>query len=131
MARYKMKDTWEDELFDEIQIGDTIYYENEMLNELYEGEDKKEPINLKDINEKDNFIQAFRDYTFNRTENTWIEGGNWDHENWGGMLPSKLWIDSVTSKNPVLVTRIDGHMALSNSAALKAAGINKLTRNPP
>jgi hypothetical protein len=29
MARYKMKDTWEDELFDEIQIGDTIYYENE------------------------------------------------------------------------------------------------------
>ena len=88
-------------------------------------------INLKEINEKDRFIQAFRDYTFNKTDNSWIEGGNWDHENWGGMLPSKSWIDSITSKNPVLVTRIDGHMALSNSAALKAAGINKFTPNPP
>ena len=40
-------------------------------------------INLKEINEKDKFIQAFRDYTFNKTDNSWIEGGNWDHENWG------------------------------------------------
>ena len=71
-------------------------------------------INLKEINDKDRFIQAFRDYTFNKTDNSWIEGGNWDHENWGGMLPSKSWIDSITLKNPVLVTRIDGHMALSN-----------------
>ena len=47
------------------------------------------------------------------------------------MLPSKSWIDSVTLNNPVLVTRIDGHMALSNSIALKKAGINRFTPNPP
>ena len=79
---------------------------------------KKRSINLKEINDKDRFIQAFRDYTLNKTDNSWIEGGNWDHENWGGMLPSKSWIDSITLKNPVLVTRIDGHMALSNSCLL-------------
>ncbi|MGH7663714.1 MAG: amidohydrolase [Gemmatimonadaceae bacterium] len=54
---------------------------------------------------------------------TWITGGDWDHENWGGELPRRDWIDSVTPDNPVWVARLDGHMALANSAALEAAGV--------
>ena len=88
-------------------------------------------INLKNINDKSTFIDTFKNYVNKVVSDFWIEGGNWDHENWGGVMPSKSWIDSVTLKNPVLVTRIDGHMALSNSIALKKAGINKLTPNPP
>ena len=34
------------------------------------------------------------------------------------------WIDSVTPNNPVFVNRLDGHMGLANSAALRAAGIS-------
>src|SRR5262249_24389159 len=53
----------------------------------------------------------------------WIQGGDWDHTLWGGELPDRNWIDSVTPANPVWINRLDGHMGLANSAAMKAAGI--------
>jgi predicted amidohydrolase YtcJ len=59
----------------------------------------------------------------------WIIGGRWDNTNWGGELPDKTWIDAVSPDNPVWVDRVDGHMALANSAALRAAGITKDTKD--
>jgi predicted amidohydrolase YtcJ len=53
----------------------------------------------------------------------WITHGNWDHELWGATLPSRQWIDKLTGDTPVFVVRLDGHMGLANSAALKRAGI--------
>ena len=50
--------------------------------------------------------------------------GNWDHENWGGELPRRDWIDAVTPNNPVWINRLDGHMALANSLALENAGVD-------
>ncbi len=61
---------------------------------------------------------------------TWITGGDWDHELWGGELPRKEWVDSLTPDNPVFVNRLDGHMSLANSAALRAAGIDQGGRTP-
>jgi predicted amidohydrolase YtcJ len=62
----------------------------------------------------------------------WIEGGDWDHENWpGAALPTKELIDAVTPDNPVAVERLDGHMILANSLALKKAGVTKDTPDPP
>ena len=40
-------------------------------------------------------------------------------------------IDAVTPDNPVLIDRLDGHMALANSLALKLAGVNKDTPEVP
>lgn len=61
----------------------------------------------------------------------WITGGDWDHEAWpGARLPTKELIDPVTSKTPVFVSRLDGHMSLANSLALRLAGITKATPNP-
>jgi len=54
----------------------------------------------------------------------WILNGDWDHQNWGGELPSREWIDAVTPENPVWITRLDGHMGLANSLALKLAGVD-------
>ncbi|HZN97064.1 MAG TPA: amidohydrolase, partial [Gemmatimonadales bacterium] len=55
---------------------------------------------------------------------------DWDHERWPGTpLPERSWIDSVTPNNPVLVSRLDGHMALANSAALRLAGMDRSTRD--
>jgi len=76
------------------------------------------------------FINAFREYIPNINNGLWLQGGNWDHENWGGALPNKSWIDSLTNNNPVLVSRVDGHMALANSKALEEANINENTPNP-
>ncbi|CAN7545095.1 amidohydrolase family protein [Phenylobacterium sp. LjRoot225] len=60
----------------------------------------------------------------------WILQGNWDHELWNGRLPRRDWIDAVTGDTPVFVLRLDGHMGLANSAALKLAGIDAATADP-
>jgi predicted amidohydrolase YtcJ len=60
----------------------------------------------------------------------WMTGGTWDHEAWGGELPRRDWIDSVTPTTPVFVSRLDGHMALANSRALELAGVTRDTPDP-
>ena len=47
------------------------------------------------------------------------------HQLWGGELPRRDWIDAITPDHPVWVNRLDGHMALANSAALKAVGLTR------
>ncbi len=62
----------------------------------------------------------------------WITGGNWDHENWTpARLPTRELIDDATRDWPVMIKRLDGHMSLANSLALKLAGVNKDTKNVP
>jgi predicted amidohydrolase YtcJ len=61
----------------------------------------------------------------------WMQGGTWDHELWGGELPRRDWIDSVTGETPVFVSRLDGHMALANGRTLELAGITAATADPP
>lgn len=60
----------------------------------------------------------------------WITGGTWDHELWGGELPQRAWVDSLTPDSPVFVSRLDGHMALANSKAIELAGITASTPDP-
>lgn len=88
-------------------------------------------INLRDASSKEEFIQTVRDYVANVKSGTWIQGGDWDHEMWGGELPSKEWIDPFTSDIPMLLGRLDGHMAMANSKALELAGVTKDTSDPP
>ncbi|MEK7678022.1 MAG: amidohydrolase [Verrucomicrobiota bacterium] len=62
----------------------------------------------------------------------WITGGDWDHERWpDASLPTKELIDPVTTETPVFVSRLDGHMALANSLAMKLAGVTRETKDPP
>ncbi len=63
-------------------------------------------------------------------QGSWILGGDWDHENWpGSPLPTKDMIDAVTPEHPVFVNRLDGHMALANSLALRLARVTKDTQD--
>ena len=55
---------------------------------------------------------------------TWVTGRGWDHELFPDKrLPTKVDIDDISPNNPVLITRICGHIALLNSAAIEATGI--------
>lgn len=61
----------------------------------------------------------------------WLTGGNWDHTLWAGKtLPTRQDLDKVTGDHPTFLGRIDGHIAIANTAALKAAGITGTTRPP-
>jgi len=62
----------------------------------------------------------------------WIVNGEWDHQRFDPPeLPRKEWIDAAAPANPVFVHRLDQHMALANSLALKLAGITRDTPAPP
>jgi predicted amidohydrolase YtcJ len=78
------------------------------------------------------FRRRIAEFAASAPPGRWITGGDWDHENWTpSHLPSRQWIDEVTRQHPVFVTRLDGHMALANSLALKLAGITRETPDPP
>ena len=89
-------------------------------------------VDLRPANSPAEFIATLKAFAAERRPGEWILGGDWDHERWeGAPLPRRDWIDSVSPNNPVFVQRLDGHMALANSAALRAAGITRSTRDIP
>ena len=60
---------------------------------------------------------------------TWILEGNWDHEAWPSKRePTRALVDPVTPEHPAFVQRLDGHMGLANSLALRLAGITRDTK---
>jgi predicted amidohydrolase YtcJ len=61
----------------------------------------------------------------------WIQGRGWDHTLWAEQkTPVRSDIDSVTGDHPAIFNRVDGHIAIANTAALKAAGITAQTPDP-
>ena len=85
-------------------------------------------VDLRDAATPAEFIQRLKTYAKTLKPGEWITGGDWDHERWAGApLPRRDWIDSVTPNNPVFVNRLDGHMGLANSLALKAARVSAAT----
>ncbi len=97
---------------------------------FFEGGFALASVDLRSANSPEEFSKRIANYAKKNQEGRWILNGNWDHENWGGVLPNKKWIDDSTQGKPVFVIRIDGHMALANSAALALAGITKHTKSP-
>ena len=87
-------------------------------------------IDLRPAQTPDEFIATVRDYVTDLPAGRWITNGDWDHEAWGGTLPTRAWIDSLTADHFVFVSRLDGHMALVNTPVLEAAGITKDTPDP-
>ena len=87
-------------------------------------------VDLRKAKSKQGFISILKEFCQQHNDDRWILGGDWDHEAWGGELPSRSWIDSVTGNHPLFVNRYDGHMALANSKALQLAGVNKETKVP-
>jgi hypothetical protein len=61
----------------------------------------------------------------------WIIGDGWDHTLWPDQkLPTRQEMDAVTNGHPAIFVRVDGHIAVANSAALQTAGITAQTAPP-
>ena len=61
----------------------------------------------------------------------WLTGGGWDHTLWAEKkLPTRQDIDAAAGSHPAILTRVDGHIAIADSAALAAAGITSATQAP-
>jgi predicted amidohydrolase YtcJ len=61
----------------------------------------------------------------------WIVGRGWDQNDWPVQeFPTFAALDAAVPDHPVFLTRVDGHAALANSAAMRAAGITAATKDP-
>jgi len=97
---------------------------------LFDGGAGLASVDLRDASTPEEFSRRIVAHAAALPDERWILIGNWDHELWGGELPRKEWIDAGTQDVPVFVMRLDGHMALANSAALKLAGIDRASVAP-
>jgi predicted amidohydrolase YtcJ len=89
-------------------------------------------VDLRDANSPQEFAARIKTFAEKLPKGRWVTGGDWDHERWpDAKLPTKELIDSFTAETPVFVNRLDGHMALANSLALKLAGVTRETVDPP
>jgi predicted amidohydrolase YtcJ len=88
-------------------------------------------VDLRDANTPKEFADRIQSFAAKLPKGRWVTGGDWDHERWPDTkLPTKDLIDSFTPDTPVFVSRLDGHMALANSLALKLAGVTRETQDP-
>src|ERR1035438_918005 len=89
-------------------------------------------VDLRDASSPEEMARRLGAYTQNGPTRRWILGDDSDHEKWpSAPLPTKEMIDAATPDHPVWVNRLDGHMVLANSVALKLAGVTKETKDPP
>jgi len=88
-------------------------------------------VDLRDARDEQDFVRRIAAHVRTLPKGTWIQEGNWDHETWPSKtLPTRALIDAVTPDHPVFVQRLDGHMALANSLALRLAGVTRESRDP-
>ena len=89
-------------------------------------------VQLNDVTTRQEFVRRVAASARELKYGEWVLGRGWDHEKLpGARLPTRDWIDDVTPDNPVWLGRYDGHMGLANSAALKIAGVDRNTPDPP
>ena len=67
----------------------------------------------------------------NAEEAVWLSGGGWDETLWAeNRLPTRHDLDRVTGKHPAVFARIDVHVSIANSAALRLSGVDRHTVAP-
>jgi predicted amidohydrolase YtcJ len=78
------------------------------------------------------FQKRIRDRLTDYQPGEWISANGWDHTLWPEKkFPTRQDLDAVSTKNPIIAGRIDGHVAAVNSLALWLAGITAKTPDPP
>jgi hypothetical protein len=88
-------------------------------------------VDLRSCRDEEEMARRVGEYARTLPKGAWIVEGNWDHEAWPGhRLPTRKRLDAVTPDHPVFVSRLDGHMALANSLALRLAGVTRDTKDP-
>ncbi len=77
------------------------------------------------------FQQRIRENIKDRAPGEWITGFGWDQTLWAGRRdPTREDLDAVSTAYPMFFARVDGHVAVANSLALKLAGVTQDTAEP-
>lgn len=104
---------------------------NDAHTHLASGGMAKLTVNLEGSTSLAEFQQRIRKALKNYKPGEWITGRGWDHTLWPvKVFPTRWDLDAVSKDHPMIFGRVDGHVAVANSLALKIAGITKDTPDP-
>jgi predicted amidohydrolase YtcJ len=78
----------------------------------------------------DEIKETIRVWAAAHPERQWITGRGWYYQPFNGAMPTRQMLDALVPDRPAYLIAYDGHTGWANSAALKAAGITRRTRNP-
>ena len=88
-------------------------------------------VNLRPAADERDFTRRLAEHVKTLSAGRWVLGGYWDHEAWPSKaLPTRALLDAVTPDHPVFVQRLDGHMGVANSLAMRLAGVTRDTPAP-
>jgi predicted amidohydrolase YtcJ len=88
-------------------------------------------LDLDGVESLSQMLARIAEFTRTLPSGHWITGGRWDQTLWTDKsLPTRQQLDAVTAGHPAFLVRVDGHIAIANTAALRAAGITSNTKLP-
>jgi predicted amidohydrolase YtcJ len=77
-------------------------------------------------------LRRVEQYAAANPASRWLLGRGWNQVLWEGReFPRAADLDRVVRDRPVVLSRIDGHAIWVNTAALRIAGIDAQTKDPP
>ncbi|MBA2463717.1 MAG: amidohydrolase [Nocardioidaceae bacterium] len=85
---------------------------------------------LSTLDTREEYVAAVADYGEAQRHTEWISGGGWAMPAFGPAGPRAADLDAVVGDRPVFLPNRDHHGAWVNSAALRAAGIDRDTPDP-
>lgn len=99
---------------------------------FYEWALKRQGVKLDDVSCLEELLARVRQTVHSRPPDQWIMGQGWNETDWTEPhMPTREALDRAAPNHPVLLWRCDLHLAAANSAALKLAGIEADTPDPP
>ncbi|MDQ3696869.1 MAG: amidohydrolase [Gemmatimonadota bacterium] len=88
-------------------------------------------VDLVDTKSYDEVIERVVARAKETPKGTWILGRGWDQNDWPvTRFPTHDALSRAVPDHPVWLTRIDGHAALGNAAAMQAARVDRASRDP-
>jgi predicted amidohydrolase YtcJ len=85
---------------------------------------------MHDLEGKDAYLQAVRDYLDSHPDEEWVLGGGWAQDAFDRGCPDKESLDAVCPDRPAYLPNRDGHSVWVNSKAIEIAGITADTPDP-
>ncbi len=77
-------------------------------------------------------LERIRKWAAPLPKDGWVIGAGWYNDTWPDpSFPARQQLDEAAGKRPVFLRRKDGHSAWVSTAALKLAGIDATTEDPP
>jgi predicted amidohydrolase YtcJ len=77
-------------------------------------------------------LERIRSWSSRLAEGRWVVGAGWYNDAWPDTsFPTRKQLDAAVGGRPAYLRRKDGHSAWVSSAALKLAGIDRSTEDPP